>query len=118
MNTMSIPSSTRILIRRIEALESTARRVAPQKRNLLLEMSITAMALAWTPDEVEEILAAAERANLDELPPDLGRRWARSLDCISRRCFGKTFGALLTSPAVNAEPSASRAASSGNADPA
>jgi hypothetical protein len=68
-----------------------ARRVAPQKRNLLLEMSISAMALAWTPDEVEEILAAAEQSNLDELPPDLGRRWARSLDCISRCCFGMTF---------------------------
>jgi hypothetical protein len=81
-------------------------------------MSITAMALAWTPDEVEEILAAAERANLDELPPDLGRRWARTLDCISRRCFGVTFGALLASPAVNAQPSASRAACSGDADPA
>ena len=94
VNTMSIPSSTRILIRRIEALESTARRAAPQKRNLLLEMSITAMALAWTPDEVEEILAAAERSNLDELPPELGRRWARSLDCISRRCFGKIPSAM------------------------
>jgi hypothetical protein len=115
---MSIPSSTRVLIRRIEALESTARRAAPQERNLLLEMSITAMALAWTPDEVEEILAAAERSNLDELPPELGRRWARSLDFISRRCFGKTFGALLASPAANAEPSASRAASSDDADPA
>jgi hypothetical protein len=115
---MSIPSSTRILIRRIEALESTARRAAPQKRNLLLEMSITAMALAWTPDEVEEILAAAERASIDELPPDLGRRWARSLDCISRRCFGKSFGALLVSQSTNAEPSASRAASSDDADPA
>jgi hypothetical protein len=80
-------------------------------------MSITAMALAWTPDEVEEILAAAERSNLDELPIDLGRRWARSLDCISRRCFGKTFAALLASPAVNAEPPSSRAASSGDADP-
>jgi hypothetical protein len=114
---MSIPS-TRVLIRRIEALENTARRAAPQKRNLILEMSITAMALAWTPGEVEEILAAAERANLDELPPDLGRRWARSLDCISRRCFGKAFGALLASPAVNAEPSARRAAISGDADPA
>jgi hypothetical protein len=115
---MSIPSSARILTRRIEALENTARKVAPQKSNLLLEMSVTAMALAWTPDEVEEILAAAERASLDELPPDLGRRWARSLDCISRRCFGKTFGALLASQAANAEPSASRAASSDDADPA
>lgn len=118
MNAMSLLSSTRILARRIEALESTALRAAPQKHNLLLEMSITAMALAWTPDEVEQILAAAERSNLDELPSDLGRRWARSLDCISRRCFGKTFGALLASEAVNAEPPTSRAADSPVADPA
>jgi hypothetical protein len=118
VNAMSLPSSTRVLIRRIEALESAARRAAPQKHNLLLEMSITAMALAWTPDEVEEILAAAERSNLDELPPDLGRRWARSLDCMSRQSFGKTFGALLASQVVNTEPSVNRAASSRDADPA
>ena len=49
VNVMSLPSSTRTLIRRIEALGSTSRRAAPRKRNLLLEMSITAMALAWTP---------------------------------------------------------------------
>ena len=100
------------LIRRIEALESTARRAAPQKRNLLLDMSITAMALAWSPDEVEAILAAAERSNLDELPPDLGRRWVRFLDGISRQRFGRTFGALLASQPVTTEPSVSRAANS------
>ncbi len=115
---MSKPSSARILIRRIEALEATTRSAAPQKGNLLLEMSITAMALAWTPDEVEEILAAAERSNLVDLPPELGRRWARSLDCISRQRFGKTFGSLLASQAVNTKPSASRVANSRDADPA
>ena len=110
---MSLPSSTRTLIRRIEALESTARRAAPRKRNLLLEMSITAMALAWTPDEAEAILAAAERSNLDDLPPDLVRRWVRFLDCISKQSFGKSFGALLAFQAVKTEPSSS----SRDADP-
>jgi hypothetical protein len=83
------------LVRRVEALEYTTRKAAPQKANPLLEMSITAMALAWTPDEVDEMLAAAERSLLDELPPELCRRWARCLDRISLQCFGKTFGALL-----------------------
>jgi hypothetical protein len=115
---MSLPSSTRILIRRIEVLESTARKGGPQKHNLLLEMSITAMALAWTPGEVEEILAAAERWNLDELPPELGRRWVRFLDNISRQCFRKTFGELLASEAVNTAPHASRTEGSPVADPA
>ena len=115
---MSLPSSTRSLVRRIEALEIAARRALPRNRNLLLEMSITAMALAWTSDEVEEILAAAERSNLDELPPGLGHRWVRFLDCMSRQSFGKTFGALLASQPVTTEPAASRAASSCDADPA
>ena len=114
VNVMSLPSSTRTLIRRIEALESTSRRAAPRKRNLLLEMSITAMALAWTPDEVEAILTAAERSNLDDLPPDLARRWVRFLDCISKQSFGKSFGALLAFQAVKTEPSSS----SRDADPA
>jgi hypothetical protein len=79
----------------------------PQTRNLLLEMSITAMALAWTPDEVEEMLAAAERSKLDELPSDLCRRWVRYLDGISLQCFRKPFGALLASPPAHTEPPAS-----------
>jgi len=66
-------TSTKSLVRRVEALESTARKAAPQKRNLQLEMSITAMAWAWTPEEIEEMLAAAERSKLDEIPPDLRR---------------------------------------------
>jgi len=77
-------------------------------------MSITAMALAWTPDEVEATLAAAERSNLDDLPPDLARRWVRFLDCISKQSFGKSFGALLAFQAVKTEPSSS----SRDADPA
>ena len=113
---MSRPSNS--LVRRVEALESISRKAVPQKRNLLLEMSITAMALAWSPDEVEAILAAAERSNLDEIPPDLGRRWVQFLDRISRQRFGKTFGALLASQAVNTEPAASRATNSCDADPA
>jgi len=47
------------------ALERMTRKPAPQERDLLLEMSISAMALAWTPEEVEEMLLAAERSELD-----------------------------------------------------
>ena len=67
----------------------------PQESDFLLEIAITAMASAWTPDEIEEILAAAERRELDELPVDLRHRWAEHLDGISIQRFGKTFGDLL-----------------------
>lgn len=67
----------------------------PQERNLLLQMSIRAMACAWTADEIEDILAAAERSQLHELPSDLCARWVRYLDCLSLQHFGKTFGVLL-----------------------
>jgi hypothetical protein len=100
------------LVRRIEALESTAREAAPQPHNQLLEMSITAMAGAWTPDEVEAMLAAAERSKLDELPDDLRRRWVQRLDCISLQRFGQNFGALLASPSSNTKPPASPACES------
>src|SRR5436190_14289627 len=103
--------TSKSLVRRVEALESTARKAAPRQRNLLLEMSITAMAWAWTPDEVEQMLAAAERSQLDELPADLRRRWVGSLDCISLQRCGRTFGALLASPPANTEPTADPAAS-------
>jgi len=62
------------------------------------------MAWAWTPDEVEEVLAAAERSQLDELPADLRRRWCRYLDCISVQRCGRTFGALLADRPANTEP--------------
>ena len=96
-------SRTKSLVRRVEALENRARKAAPQKRNLLLEMSITAMAGAWTPEEVEQVLAAAEQSKLDELPGDLRRRWVRFLDCISRQRFGQTFGALLAPRPANTD---------------
>jgi len=102
--------TSKSLVRRVEALEGTARKTAPQ-RNLLLEVSITAMAWAWTPDEVEEVLAAAERSQLDELPADLRRRWVRYLDCISVQRCGRTFGALLADRPANTEPTANPAAS-------
>jgi hypothetical protein len=104
-----VSCTSKSLVRRIEALESTARKAAPQPRNQLLEMSITAMAGAWTPDEVEAMLAAAERSKLDELPAHLRRRWVRRLDCISLQRFGQTFGALLASTPSNTKPPASPA---------
>src|ERR1700704_2181367 len=103
--------TSKSLVRRVEALESTARKTAPRQRNLALEMSIPAMAWAWTPDEVEQMLAAAERSQLDELPADLRRRWVRYLDCISVQRCGRTFGALLADRPANTEPTANPAAS-------
>ena len=94
-------TSVKSLIRRVEVVERAARKAAPQNRNLLVEMSNTAMAGAWTPHEVEEMLAAAERSQLDQLPADLRRRWVRYLDGLSLQRFGKTFGALLASPPAN-----------------
>ena len=88
-------NNTKSLIRRVEALESTVRKTTPQKHDRLLAMALTAMVGAWTPDEVEQILVAAERSQLTNLPADLQRRWVRSLDRISMQRFGKTFGALL-----------------------
>src|ERR1051326_3489093 len=90
-------TSSKSLVRRVEALESTVVKPAPQVRNLLLQMSIRAMAWAWTADEIEDILAAAERSQLDETPSDLRCRWVRYLDHISLQQFGKVFGALLGS---------------------
>lgn len=86
---------TRSLARRVEALESTTRKAMPQERDVRLEMAITAMASAWTSDEIEEILTAAEHRQLDELPVDLRRRWAEHVDRISIQRFGKPFGDLL-----------------------
>lgn len=94
---------TRSLSRRVEALESAAAKATTQKRDPLLEISIRAMACAWTPDEVEGILAAAERSKLDELPADLRRRWVEHLDQISMRRFGKSFQALLARAQLDLE---------------
>jgi hypothetical protein len=91
--------NTKTLLRRVEALEIAARCASPHnKRNPLIEMAITALAGALTPDEVEHILAAAEQSKLSDLPTDLRRRWVESLDLIATQRFGANFGALLTSP--------------------
>jgi hypothetical protein len=95
------------LVRRVEALESKLRKTAPPEHNPLLEMAITAMIWAWTPEEVEQMLAAAERSQLDELPIRLGRRWARGLDSLSRQRFGTPFGTLLAWVRSNPEAVAS-----------
>jgi hypothetical protein len=88
-------NSTKNLVRRVETLECIGRKATPQKRNHLMAMAITAMAAAWTPDEVEQILIDAEQSKLSELPADLRGRWVRCLDGICMQQFGKSFGALL-----------------------
>ena len=88
-------SSVKNLFRRIEALEDRFRKATPHHRNLLVEMSITAMVAAWTPKEVELVLSAAERLRLTQLPEDLRRRWVRSLNNISQQRCGRAFGDLL-----------------------
>jgi hypothetical protein len=87
--------STNGLLSRVEALERKVLKDAPLRRNPLVELAIAAMAGAWRPDEIEEILVAVEASQLDELPPGLRRRWTRHLDHLSLQRFGKTFGGLL-----------------------
>jgi hypothetical protein len=87
--------STRELARRIVTLENCALRSSPYKRNVLLDISIRAMAWAWTPDEIEKILVAAERHELEDLPADLRCRWVQNLDRIALANFGRTFATLL-----------------------
>jgi hypothetical protein len=54
------------------------------------------LAGARTPDELEQVVAAAERSEIDYLPADFRGRWIRYLDSISLHRFGKAFDALLT----------------------
>jgi hypothetical protein len=95
---------TKDLTRRIKTLEDRAKQSTPSKRNLLLELSIRAMASAWTRDEIERILVAAECCQLEDLPADLGRRWADHLDRIALANFGKTFADLLPLAGSNVAP--------------
>jgi hypothetical protein len=89
---VSRPSRT--LVRRIDALEANAKS-APQHRNPLLDLAVTAIASAWTPEEVEQMLAASERSQLKEIPADLRRRWVARLDCLSVEHFARPFRELL-----------------------
>jgi hypothetical protein len=87
---------------RVEALERKVPDAAPQRRNSLVQLAIAAMAGAWRPDEIEEILVASEALlQLDKLPPGLRRRWTQHLDHLSLQRFGKTFGGLLASTPTN-----------------
>ena len=94
---------TKELNRRVVNLEHAAKQSTPCKRNALLEISIRAMACAWTPHEIEEVLVAAESHQLGDLSADLCRRWAHQLDRIALAKFGKTFAALLTLPDSNVD---------------
>ncbi len=84
---------TRSLSRRVQALERRAGKAQPKYRNVLLELAIRAMACAWTPDEVERMLA--EGCELDKLDADLRRRWVEQLDRISMRHYRRPYRALL-----------------------
>ena len=98
---------TKDLTRRISNLEDAAIQSAPGKRNPLLDISTRAMACAWTPDEIEEILVAAESGELGDLPADLCRRWAHHLDRLAMANLGKTFAALLPASDVERLPTLS-----------
>jgi hypothetical protein len=86
---------TKDLARRIQTLECRVRQSTPSKRNLLVDLAIRAMVSAWTRDEIEKVLAAAECQELDDLPAELRRRWVEDLDRIALANFGRTFAALL-----------------------
>jgi hypothetical protein len=94
---VSRPSRT--LIRRIEGLEAKAKSASP-RRNPLVDLATTAMAVAWTPEEVERMLAASERSQLKELPADLRSRWVVHLDRLSVERFGRSFRELLVRGAL------------------
>ena len=82
------------LRRRVKALEGTLKRGKVSKRNLLLDLSIAAMVGAWTPQEIEEMLATPVPLEDQQLSPERWRPWAKHLDQISMKRFGMTFGAL------------------------
>ena len=87
--------ATKNLVRRVQTLEARDQNEKPKKRNLLLDLSVSAMASAWTPEEIEELLAAPERSELGELLPGLRQRWAQRLDEISIKYFARNFAGLL-----------------------